>query len=188
MVHKSELDQVKFKKNSNGLYIIDLSGRKDREYLLVNTVQENKQKYMAREVERAKVAKKLYYALGNPSIPDFKNILRSNLIQNCPVNVKDVMNCEMIYGPDVYTLKGKSTRSKPLPIVLDYVEIPRELKAKHEYVKLCADVMYIQGITFLVTVSKRLKFITVERLKTRARLEFAEKLIMYFQYTIKLDS
>ena len=73
------------------------------------------------------MAKKLYYALGNPSMPDFKNILRSNLIQNCPVKVKDVMNCETIYGPNVYTLKEKSTRSKPLPIVSDYVEIPRGL-------------------------------------------------------------
>ena len=51
VVHKSELDQVKLKKNSNGLYIIDLSRRKDREYSLVNTVQENEQKYTAREVE-----------------------------------------------------------------------------------------------------------------------------------------
>ena len=97
------------------------------------------------------------------------------MIQNCPVNVQDVMNCEAIYSPDIYTLKGKSTRSKPLPIVSDYVEIPRKLKARHEYAELCADVMYIQGITFLVTVSKQLKFITVERLKSRARMEFAEK-------------
>ena len=99
-------------------------------------------------------------------MPDFKNILKSNLIQNCPVNIQDVMNCEVIYGPDVYTLKGKSTRSKPLPIVSNYVEKPKELKAKHKFVELCADVMYIQGITFLVTVSKRLKFMTVKKLKS----------------------
>ena len=112
---------------------------------------------------------------------DFKNILRSNLIQNCPVNMQDVMNCEAIYGPDVYMLKGTSTRSKPLLIVSDYVEIPKELKAQHKYVELCADVMYIQGITFLVMVSKRLKFITIERLKSRGRMEFAEKFDNVFQ-------
>ena len=65
--------------------------------------------------------------------------------------------------------------------MLDYVEIPRELKAKHEYVELCVDVIYIQGITFLVTVSKQLKFISVERLKSRARMEFAEKLDNVFR-------
>ena len=32
VVHKSELDHVKFKKNSNGLYIIDLSKRTGKEY------------------------------------------------------------------------------------------------------------------------------------------------------------
>ena len=101
IVHKSKLDHVKFKKNLNGLYIIDLNKRTGKEYLLVNRVRENKQKYTVREVERAKLAKKLYYALGNPSMHNFKNILRSNLRQNCPVNVQNVMNCEVIYGPDV---------------------------------------------------------------------------------------
>ena len=35
--------------------------------------------------------------------------------------------------------------------------------------------MYIQGITFLVRVSKRLKFITIKRLKSQVRMEFVEK-------------
>ena len=112
---------------------------------------------------------------------DFKNILRSNLIQNSLVNVQNVTNCKSIYWPDVYTLKGKFIRSKPLPILSDYVEIIKELKAKHKYVELCANVMYIQGIAFLIMVSKRLNFITIERLKSRARMEFAEKFDYVFR-------
>ena len=30
-------------------------------------------------------------------------------------------------GPDVSTLKGKTTRSKPVPVVQEMVELPEEL-------------------------------------------------------------
>ena len=39
-----------------------------------------------------------------------------NTIKNCPVTVEDVSIAEKIFGPDVSSLKGKSTRRKPKPV------------------------------------------------------------------------
>ena len=92
-----------------------------------------------------------------------------NGIRNCPITVDDIKNFEKIYGVNVPVLKGKSVRTKPQPVVKDYVEVPTELKQKNIAVELCADVMYIQGVTFLVTISKHLKFYTIVPLNSRSK-------------------
>ena len=38
---------------------------------------------------------------------------------------------------------------------------PHELKRVHHEIALCADLMYVQGVGFLVTVSKNIKFVTI---------------------------
>ena len=76
---------------------------------------------------------------------------------------------EKIYGTDVFALKGKTTRSKPKLTIQDYIEIPSELKSAHQGINLCADLMYIQGIIFLVTVSKNIKFITIKCIPSQSK-------------------
>jgi hypothetical protein len=58
-----------------------------------------------------------------------------NIIKNCPVTVEDVNIADQIFGPDMSSLKGKSTRRKPKPPVRqDLIEIPKELITKHQKV------------------------------------------------------
>jgi hypothetical protein len=56
---------------------------------------------------------------------NFKLLLWMNVIQNCPVTVEGVIMSEKIFGPDMSSLKGKSTRRKPKPVRSDLIEIPR---------------------------------------------------------------
>ena len=67
-------------------------------------------------------------------------------------------------GPDVSTLKGKTTRRKPVPVVQEIVELPEELTPTDD-VELCIDIMKVNKIPFLVTVSKRLLYRTCKRIK-----------------------
>ena len=63
------------------------------------------------------------------------------MIKNCPVTLEDIEVANKIYGPDVAVLKGKSVRKKPIPVIKDYVEIPKEIKEIHQEVELCADII-----------------------------------------------
>ena len=80
------------------------------EFTLVETVADNKEGYSKRQLAGAKKAWDLRAKLGFPSTPDYKNIVQGGLIQNCPINVEDIKRADSIYGPDVPSLKGKTTR------------------------------------------------------------------------------
>ena len=88
-----------------------------RKQMHLQTVEENMKFYTPREVARAKTARDLLAALGTPSIADLKAAIAMNAIAGLPVTTKDVDLAEKIFGPDLGTLKGKTTRRKPLPLV-----------------------------------------------------------------------
>jgi hypothetical protein len=115
-----------------------------------------------RQVTLASKVRQIYHALGTPSVNDFKHIVKSNQIKNLPITTEDIDIAERIYGPDIGSLKGKTTRSKPAPVVSDYIEIPQELIDNHSNVILCMDVMKINGLSFLTTISRNIMYRTAE--------------------------
>lgn len=175
IVH-TECGKIKFTRNSNNLYAKQLKYDTANATCLVETVEENASHYTGRQMDRAKAARNLMHSLGYPSTADLKNIIKMNSIQNCPITVQDVDVAEKIFGKDVGSLKGKTSRSKPTPVVHDIVEIPPELKEAQRDIDLCFDIMFVNGWPFLVSVSKRLKYRTVELISSRKMDECKQKL------------
>ena len=71
-----------------------------------------------------------------------KVMLRSNMGKNVPVSCEDVDLMVRIFGKDVATLKGKSTKPHP-PVVNrnDFIDLPPELKIKSMEIKLAVGVV-----------------------------------------------
>ena len=59
-------------------------------------------------------------------------------------------------------------------MVADYVAVPRELVAANKTMALAADVFFVDGTAFLLTVSWRIKFITAEHLPVRTALSLSK--------------
>ena len=78
-------------------------------------------------------------------------MVREQLLTNCPVTVQDIDNANRIFGPDLANLRGKTTRTKPERVRVEYVQIPRDFVQLHKYVTLVADVMFVNGLPFLIT-------------------------------------
>jgi hypothetical protein len=49
-----------------------------------------------------------------PSINDMKAIIQMNTIKNNPFTTEDIDIAKKILGPDISSLKGKTTRRKPV--------------------------------------------------------------------------
>ena len=118
--------EVKFQLSPNRLYYFDTADRENI-VLLLNTVSDYRERFIQREYKGAREARRAMYLLGFPSERDFENMVRSNMIVNCPVTFSDVKKAKLVFGADIISLKGKSVRHKPASVVTDYVDIPREI-------------------------------------------------------------
>ncbi len=67
----------------------------------------------------------------------------------------------------------KTVRRKPAPVVVDYVVVPRELVAANKTMTLAADVFFVDRTAYLLTVSRRIKFVTAEHLPVRIALSLS---------------
>eukprot|EP00978_Attheya_sp_CCMP212_P000843 scaffold1766_cov39-Attheya_sp.AAC.3 len=113
---------------------------------------------------------------------NFKSLLRMNIIKNCPVTTEDVNIAEKIFGPDVSSLKGKSTRRKPKPVRKDLIEIPKELLLKHHDIELCMDTMYVNECGMLTAVDRTIKFRSLVPMDTRQQKEYYRALDQILRY------
>jgi hypothetical protein len=159
---------IKFNRTPEGLYAykpsdnylkkIAATKSNGNDANLLSTVKENREGYTQRQFERAKEARKLYRIMGCATIQDFKNILRQNVIQNCPITTEDVKIAEAIFGPDIGTIKGKKTRPKPPQVRPNIVEIPKELIEQHSDLTLCIDLLFVNGMPMFTSIDKTIKF------------------------------
>ena len=53
-------------------------------------------------------------------------------------------------------------RRKPPSVVTDYVEIPREILESRKDLEVLTEIMFINKLPFLVSISRRLEFSTIE--------------------------
>ena len=154
------------------------------ECMLVNTVRDNFEGHTKHDIAKAKEARRLQGMVGNPTDKEFKGMVREKLITNCPVTVQDVENANRIFGPDLANLRGKTIRTKPEHVRIEYVQIPRDFVELHKYVTLVADVMFVNGLPFLVTSSRGISLVTIEYLKSRT----AKRLIDTLERVIRIYS
>jgi hypothetical protein len=93
----------------------------------MQTVHGNYEGYTKQEVLRAKEARRAQALLGNLSEKDYRGMVSSNMIENCPISTSDVSNARTIFGPDLPSVRGETVRQTPVPVVAEYVSVPRSL-------------------------------------------------------------
>ena len=139
---------VKFHKDKQGLPYIDLDGSaleaammlmqlgmgqdvtimqtetRGEHTMLVETVQGNYEGFRKNEILRAKQARWAQAMMGNPSKKDYKEAVSNHLISNCPITTANITNSRVIHDPALPSIRGKTVRRAPAPVVTDYVVVP----------------------------------------------------------------
>ena len=75
-------------------------------------------------------------------------------------------------------------RRKPASIVTEYVDIPREILESCKELEVSTEIMFINKIPFLVSISRWLKFTTIEYLSIKneiALVTFINKIVSYYK-------
>ena len=185
ILHKHNNEKLRFYEYKNGLYLHDTKSANNKDkgrYILhepdhfknalcntMTTVTQNESLFTARQVSDAKLALRLYEMVGRPSQATFARMIQQNLLRNCPIGIEDAKRALRIYGPEVNALRGKTVRTTPkrAPGFEVIAEIPQDILSLHKEVTLCIDFFFVDGITFLTTISRNIRFITVEFMHDR---------------------
>jgi hypothetical protein len=157
VVHPTK--QVVFQQSAAGLYYHDTT---HLAMVIVNTLSNNQEGYTNRAFIAAKQVRQALGMVGYPSKKDFKNMVSSSMIRNCPVTPGDISAANKIFGSNITSLKGKKVRITHYPILTEYVEMPREIVDLNKEVTIAADVMFVDGLRCMITTSINIKFMTME--------------------------
>ena len=143
--------------------------------VLVSTVKDNKTSYSKQDIKRAEAVRQLQAKIGRPNTREFITILDAKMINNCPYTSKDIKIAESLFGPDIGTLKGKTVRSKPTKVHTEEIKECR-IPAEYQDVTLGMDVMHVNGVGFLVTVSRNIKFGTIDVISSTQDSEIVQSI------------
>ena len=84
------------------------------------------------------------------------------MLHNCPITKAYILQVETILWPNLGSLKGKTTRKISPRVLLNTCDDVPEIIGRHGNVTLDMDIMYINGITFIMTTSRSIHFGTAE--------------------------
>jgi hypothetical protein len=87
-----------------------------------------------------------------------------NLVKDCPITTEDV---RMAFGPDIGTIKGKTVRRTPAPVVKDEIDVPAELIQAQKNVTLDMAGLTVNTQKFLTTISRHLYYRTAQHVTKR---------------------
>ena len=127
----------------SGLYVFT----PPREHLHV-TVKERLKIYKKRDQKKAIEARMLVPNLGFPSDKDYASLLNNNLANNMPVSAADVYRANRIFGKDIPSYMGKTTKRKKSPIDLEKIDVIID-----KNVDLGMDVFIVNNGAYMLSVS-----------------------------------
>ena len=165
VVHKDDGSRRIFKEHMEGLYYLDV--KREEGTSLVSTVADKKSRYTNRDYSQAVLARKLQNVVGRPSMKTFLEMVENKWLPNCPISRDDVAAADDIFGPNVGSLKGKTVRRTPEHVRGGQVNIPRPIVERYRDITLCGDIMFVNKVPFLVTISRNINFRTAAVLRSR---------------------
>ena len=94
-------------------------------------------------------------------------MVSSNMIRNCSITPSDIANAKEIFGSALASVQGETVHHTPTPVVGDYIAVPCSLVKWNRIITMAADVFFVDGTAFLITLSRNVKFITAEHTPVR---------------------
>jgi hypothetical protein len=157
VTHRSRGTSRSFYESKKELYYSDFKTHPVSTHVFATTsVKKQKEMFSGRDVQRAEVVRKLHNATGPMSLKDDIKAVSSGQITNCPVTPSDIKVAEIIFGPNQMCLKGKTTRKTTKQVRIEPTPLPLSMSEKYREVTLAADIMFVRGYRFFVTVSEHI--------------------------------
>jgi hypothetical protein len=180
IIYKPDGRKHVFKESNRGLFYLDVMGKHKKDMgdavTMIMTVEDQKAAYSARDFEHAELAQKLQHLLGHPSDKQLIKIIEGNQLANCPIGKDDILAADDIFGKSIGALKGKTVRKRPHAVKGTVTNLPAGILEKYRSVTLAFNIMFVNKVAFLVTISRHLQFGTADRLPSQKDVDVVHAL------------
>ena len=85
-----------------------------------------------------------------------------SLISNLTITPRDITTANYIFGTDTFSLKRNMVQRQPNPVVSEYVGVPSEILKFNKQVSISANMIFVNGLEFLVSVLQSINFTMVQ--------------------------
>ena len=113
--------------------------------------------------------------IGSPSEKYFKELVSEifTALKSIPVTCTDITNAHTIFGTDLSGVWGGGVRQNPERVETEepMYYVPRYFYGLHQFVTLTTDVVFVNGVPFLVTLSQKIRLFTVELIPSRTYVQ-----------------
>jgi Reverse transcriptase (RNA-dependent DNA polymerase) len=148
----------------SNIYLCDLDTMLSEPRLaMVVTVSEKMKKYSKRQVRQAELAREYQRKLGYASPGQLIKMIGQGQLAKSGITAQDVVRSVDIWGPDLGSLKGKTTSHKAQ---LEE-ELPVVRTKQFESQTMYLDLMFVNGLPFLIAVVNPLEYVMVNKLSKR---------------------
>ena len=171
--------KIVFKRDTGvcaGMPYIDMREHQEA-FAMIETVRKNFEGFTQKQVQDAILARDEQAMLAYPPDQEFNRMVSHKSLKNPRSKPHAISDASAIFGATRAGVRGNTVRKKPERVEADYVEIPRDFYVLHKFVTLVGDVMFVNNIPFLLTLSRKLKFGTVEFLPSRTAPQLGKSLI-----------
>ena len=133
----------------------------------IETIEGNVSNYAKRDVLKAKAVRRFQHIAGHPSERTILAAVTNRTLKNIPFVPRDVSNANKIMGTSVYGLKGKRTSRTPDTVEIpEIIPLPKSIEENYKHVTMGCDVLHINGIPFMATISRAIHYATAAALPT----------------------
>ena len=130
---------------------------------VVQTIEGQRQLFTKREVEKAHQARALMIKMGGISPKDLAKVCKLGAISDCPVTASDVWRAQVMLGPELASVRGKTRRQKTVEVRTERMP----LMISSTIVGYC-DIFFVIGLPFLLCVVEPMQYVCIHYLAARS--------------------
>ena len=126
-----------------------------------------------------KVVREMQQVLASPSDYNLANAIKNNVVGSTPFTRRDVRIANIIHSCDVVGMKGKTTK-KPskMPDPDEIRDVPQHIFKNYSKVSLYIDVIHVNGIMFLVGVSRHIGLVQCVCIRKKNQEKFLHAILL----------
>ena len=152
ILHCKDSSLIPFTPCSKGLYHYTLQDHESLSnfWSMISTVAGNAQKFIQQQYKHAILARRVQNIIMRPGSQEFMDVSITHM-RNCPINKQHIQMADNIFGPNLGSLKGKTTYHAPAHVHGHITLVPHDILAAHSNIHLSVDIMFVNKIPSLPT-------------------------------------